>query len=150
MYFIPPWKALDLRLVWHTLNMYIFIQLYPVSILLQYHFSTVSTMSTRVTRRVSLIEQKLLTLQIHMMSLPVFVESVLLNLWFFFVVFCGPTTVCLFVLLAIVLSVLLSYGFWSSEWHFQTLHDGLSTSINSTLKGHKMKLLLISTHFALW
>jgi len=46
-----------------------------------------------------------------MMSLPVFVESVLLNLWFFFVVFYGPPTVCLFVLLAIVLSVLLSYGF---------------------------------------
>ena len=74
---------------------------------------------TRVTRRVSLVEQELLTLLEYLSSPPFFSEVHVARSLFFCVVFCRSLSVLF--RLAIVLSVLLQiYWFWLHLCHLQT------------------------------
>jgi branched-subunit amino acid transport protein len=74
------------------------------------HHDFVTGFVTRLTRRVSLVEQELLTLPEHLCSLPVFIGVHVIRSVVLYVCFVDRClSFCNYFLLAIVLSVLLRY-----------------------------------------
>ena len=103
------------------------------------HLWLITGFVTRVTRRVPLVEQELLTLPEHLSSPLFLVGFVLLDLLFYMCVFCCCLSFVLF-LLIIVLSVLLWYK--DSDYPFGIFKLFLQQmgKSNSRLRNYKLRM----------
>jgi len=85
-------------------------------------FMTYHRVVTRLTRRMSLVEQKLLTLPEHLSSLPVFSEVCVTRSLVLYACFVDRCLFfCTFSFGHCVVSSSSIYGFWLPLWYLQTL-----------------------------